>query len=63
MPARRDQHPATGYWIYMTSVITVLIVILVLWFVLKLAGAAIRLIMTVLSLAIIAAIVYFVLMR
>lgn len=47
----------------MTSVITVLIVILVLWLVLKLAGAAIRLIMTVLSMAIIAAIVYFVLMR
>lgn len=47
----------------MTSVITVLIVILVLWLVLKLAGAAIRLIMTVLAMAIIAAILYFVLMR
>lgn len=47
----------------MTSVIAVLVVVLVLWFVLKLAGAAIRLIVAVLSIAIIAAIVYFVLMR
>ena len=47
----------------MTSIITALIVILVLWFVLKLAGAAIRLIVTVLSIAVLAAIVYFLVMR
>lgn len=47
----------------MTSVITALIVILVLWLGLKLAGAAIRLIVTVLSIAVLAAIVYFVVMR
>lgn len=47
----------------MTSLITVIVVILVLWFIMKLAGAAIRLTLTVVGFAIVAAIVYFFFMR